>query len=311
VTVPGSFARTVAGARSAFELPAVWLLFGAAALAVLVTYARLPPEVLYHTSEEGLEGGLGRTLVFLNFPVALAAVAVALLAAAALRRRAAWVGAILVAACAAFVPFVVDQGDLDARPANAIPAAGVAAALLLTAAVLRRGAAAGARTRLPGDQLRLGLAGFLLVLSVPWLFAELGFYAPDPILADEPSPGEAIAAVHLGHHHGTDGVLLGLAALALSRLLPRLPRSPLVGLASAYLALMLAYGVGNAVQDAWLEQVVKRGTTGHAIPSILHPRPTAAWAVVLGAAVLVELLWFRRERRAATAAMSRSSPARA
>lgn len=283
------------------EALAVWLAIAAVAIAVLVTYARLPPSELYNVSEEGLTLGLGRTLVFLNFPIALAAVPLALVAAAILARPAATVAALLVAASAGLVPFVVDQSDLDAKPANAVPAAGVALALVLTL-VAARGGLRAASVRLLGDRLRVALAALLLIMAVPWIFAELGFYAPDPILADEPSPGEPLAAVHLGHHHGTDGVLLALFALALSRVPPRLPAQRLAGVISAYVALMLVYGLANAVQDAWLEQVVKRGTTVHAIPSFLIPRLSAAWAILLVVAALVELVWFRRERRAVRAA---------
>jgi hypothetical protein len=39
---------------------------------------------------------------------------------------------------------------------------------------------------------------------------------------------------------------------------------------------MLAYGIGNLVNDDWLEQVVKRGGTNHEVPSLLTP--AANWA---------------------------------
>lgn len=270
-------------------------MLGAAALAVLVTYARLPPAELYHTSDDGLAGGLGRTLVVVNFPIALAAVAILLLCA----DRAPGLAALGIALClVVVVPGVVDQDDLDAKLVNLVPAAGVAIALAVSLfrpsnTVLRGRAAA-------GDRLRLALAAALVVISVPWVFAETGFYAPDPILADErtgPTGAgeETLAAVHLGHHHGTDGVLLGLTALLLSRTLGSLPRRR-QALASAYLALMLAYGVANAVQDDWLEQVVKRGWTEHALPSFLRPELSVGWAAMLAAAALIELLWFSRER---------------
>lgn len=281
------------------ELVGVWIGAAACTLAVLVTYSRIEPAELYHVDRAGdLAGGLSRSLTFLNFPVALLAVALAGAGAILLRRRWATAAAALVAASAALVPFVVDQDDLDARPLNAIPALGVAVALALTVVALRTSPLRGAGGALAGDRARVVLAVLLLVAAVPWYFAELGFYAPDPILADEPTPDEPLAAVHLGSHHGTVGVLLALSALALSRVVPRLPRSRPASVLSAYVALMLVYGVANAVQDDWHEQVVKRGTTDVKIPSVLLPGATVAWAVLLLTAAAVEILWFRRERRA-------------
>jgi hypothetical protein len=100
------------------------------------------------------------------------------------------------------------------------------------------------------------------------------------MLADEVPPGEVIAAVHLGHHHGTDGASLMLVALLLSRV----ARS---GLLQAYLALMLVYGLANVLQDFWLEQVVKRGTTDVEVPSVLVPSVSVGWALLLAAAAAV------------------------
>jgi hypothetical protein len=270
----------------------VWALFGAAALAVLVTYSRLPPAELYHTSEGGLAGGLGRMLVFLNFPTALAAIGILLACRPGLTGRNGVLAAVACVLCVVVVaPGVVDQDDLDAKLVNLVPAAGVALAFALSFRAPARAA------RLAGDPLRLALGILFVVVAVPWVFAELGFYAPDPILADErglaePGAEETLAAVHLGHHHGTDGTLLALAALLLSRV------RPLTRTASVYLALMLAYGGANALQDFWTEQVVKRGWTDHALPSFLRPQLSAAWLAMLAVAALVELLWFSRERAA-------------
>jgi hypothetical protein len=273
---------------------------------VLITYARLPPAELYHTSEGGLAGGLGRTLVFANFPTAVAAVAVLLLSAGGRSPAVRALAVTGIALCAlVVVPGVVDQADLDAKPINALPAAGVAIALGLSllrpSNSLLLGPVGG------GDRARIALGTVLVVLSVPWLFAETGFYAPDPILADErivsTAPGaETLAAVHLGHHHGTDGILLALGALVLSRMLPRLRDRRLTAVSSAYLALMLAYGVANATQDFWLEQVVKRGWTEHALPSFLRPQLSLGWLAMIAAGAAIEAVWFSRERRAARAA---------
>ena len=282
------------------EALAVWSLFAVSALAVLVTYARLPPEVLYNTSVDGLRGGLGRTLVFVNFPTALAAIALILVAADRLGRRAALPAAGGIASCAVVaLPGVVDQRDLDAKLVNLVPLAGVALALGMTAIVVRNGIEL--RRRAVGDGIRLALAAVLLLLAVPWYFAETGFYAPDPILADEIPEGVApeqhtLAAVHLGHHHGTDGVLLALAALALSRVLGsfRFRRVELVF--SVYVALMLAYGTANALQDFTLEQVYKRDWIDWQPPPLLRPELSLAWAAVLAGAAVVEATWFRRAR---------------
>jgi hypothetical protein len=290
--------RTKAPTRpSLLEALAVTALLGVAVVAVLVTYSRIEPDELYHVSDDGLAGGLGRTLVLVNYPIALIAIAVAAIAADRLHdRRADAVALLSIVLCGlVVVPGVVDQDDLDAKWVNALPALGVALATGLAVAALRAGGV-GATGRAYGDGLRVGVAAGLLVLAVPWYFAEAGFYAPDPFLADEVPAGETIAAVHLGHHHGTDGVLFGLAALALSRTLGTHRRRRAEAFLSGYLALMLAYGCMLAIEDDFGEQVWKRGWTDWDIPSVLRPEPSIWWAGIVAAAVAVERLWFRRAR---------------
>lgn len=277
----------------------VWAILGVLAVLTFVTYARLPAAELYHVSREGIAGGASRTLVVLNFPVAFAAIGILALCADRLRqpaaRGAAAVGAALCAVAA--VPGVLDLDDLDARPVNAVPAAGVAVAAALTVWALRGGRPAPSDTLLHGDPVRIGLDVALLLLAVPWLFAEAGFYAPDPVYADEVPPGEPLAAVHLGGHHGTYGVVLALSALALSRRLPRMQGRRLGAWTSGYLALMLAYGMTIAAEDFWLEQVVKRGAVDSRIPSLLEPELEWGWLGIVAAAAAIEFGWFRRERR--------------
>ena len=205
-----------------------------------------------------------------------------------------------IAAClVTALPGVVDRDDLDAKAVNAIPAVGVAITVgLLVVAWPRLG---WTRVRLPGDPLRIVIAVVVAVGAIPYCFAELGFYAPDPIRADEPTPGEDIASVHLGSHEGMDGTLLALAALLLTRVTPWFAGRRLAAVTSTILALYLAYGVANLVQDDWLEQVVKRGWTDHRISSFVAPQLSIRWGIVIVVGVALEVLWFRRERRRAGA----------
>jgi hypothetical protein len=289
------------------EVVLVWALLAVAALAVLITYARLPAGELYNVDEGGGAGGAGRALVFVNYPAALVAIAIFAIVAARLRRPwPTWLTAIGVILCATTAwPGVVDQADLDAKPVNAVPALGVLIGLALTAVALRRGGRGRPAPRGPLDAVRIVLAIVVVAGAVPWFAAELGF-SPDlePVFLTgqpHPEPGHPeLVAVHKGHHHGTDGTLLALAALALSRQLP-LVRSRLRAAFGFYLALMLVYGLANALQDFWLEQLVKRGATSFELPSMLRPSLSPAWAAIVAAAFLihfaanrvVRLRWFR------------------
>jgi hypothetical protein len=58
------------------ELVLIWALFALVATEIVVTYARVAPRELYHVSGSGIEGGLSRALVFVNFPTGLVALAV-------------------------------------------------------------------------------------------------------------------------------------------------------------------------------------------------------------------------------------------
>jgi hypothetical protein len=272
------------------RIPAVavlWAMFAVVAAEIVATYSRIPPEKLYSVSGTGVGAGFGRALVFLNFPVALAALPVLALAAERLRR-----GALLAvpaaALCAAvFWPGVVDQYDLDARPVNALAAAGVALAVALSfAAGLHR------------ERIRLHPAPLaLLLLAIPWLAADLGFHLDGvPVLGWIFLTGKLVgplAAVHLGHHHGMDGVLLTLAALLLVPLARRIRAPALRLVVGLYLGLQIAYGLANTAQDAWLEQVAKRGWTTHVIPSVLHPALTLPWLGIALAATVFAVLILR------------------
>lgn len=271
-------------------------------VAVIATYSRFPPGGLYHVHHSGIAGGLGRELVSLNFPFALVGIALVGIAWPSLDRGRRLLGVAAIGLCAV-VYAAVDQANLDAKPLNAVPAAGLALAVAL---VLAAGVGDPPR-RAGGDRLRVALAVLLVFFAAPLLAAELGFYLDGvPVLgwlfetgrlAHEPGVAGLHTAVHHGQHHGWQGTMLALSALALSRL-PR-PR-----ILDAYLALLLAYGVANLANDDWLEQVVKRGWTSHEVPSVLTPAANWGWAAVLGGAAAVWLLWFRQPRRTTPAAAS-------
>ena len=271
-------------------------MWAALTVAVLVTYSRLDPAETYHVSRDGLEGGLSRALTLVNFPIALVAIALALIAMAVLPAAAWWAAAPAIGLCAT-IPVVVDQDDLDARWVNAIPAVGVGVAVGLTIAATRRAGASFAPRR-PWDGWRIALAVLVFLISLPWIAAELGFYFPGDLFMGEElgreSDGTTIAAVHLGHHHGTDGALLVLTALLLSRV--AIDRSRLRIATFAYLGTMLAYGGVNLVQDGWNEQIVKRGWTDASIPSALLPGVKPIWGVVVGLAAVATLVLLREQK---------------
>jgi hypothetical protein len=277
----------------------VWALWGLVVLAVFITYWRIPPAELYNTSGTGPLAGASRVVVYLGYPLAIAAVPLGFIAAARLRTRFAYAAA-AVATVLCFtigLPGVIDQGDLDARPVNALAAAGVGVALALTVAALVRHGVGSSAPWTTADWLRALAALVLLLAALPWIFAELGFYVSDaPLLGSifmakeiVPSPGgePSLRAVHLGSHHGMDGTVLALSALALFRVSRQLAsRAGRIAL-NAYLSLLLVYGLANALQDFWTEQLVKRGSVSAAIPSLIRPSASWAWAAILAAALTI------------------------
>jgi hypothetical protein len=283
----------------------VWALFALVTAAVFATYARVPVADLYHVSGNGLAGGLSRALLFVGFPFAIVAVALAAIAAARLATPVAAALAVVAGLLCATVgvPGVIDQADLDARPVNALAAVGAAVVLALTIWALVSTGVGEMKPFGRGDVVRVVVAVILVLAALPWFFAELGYYISDaPLLGRiflagefKPSLGGEVSlrTVHLGHHHGMDGTLLGVSALALSRVPGQIAsRGLAVGL-SGYLALMFSYGVANELQDFWTEQLVKRGTVSATIPNVLRPSLSPAWAGILLGALAIYFLFFR------------------
>jgi hypothetical protein len=274
------------------EVVAVWSLLLVDAVAILVTYSRLPAHELYHVAGSGLEGGLSRVLVDSNFPAALVAIAILLVLLDRLPRLRAASAAGIVLCLPVFWPGVVDEANLDARPVNAVAGLGVLVALVLSVRCRFGGWSHGVR----GDGYRDVVGTAAVLFALPWLFAELGFFLDGvPLLDRVFETGEyrtrgAEVAVHHGHHHGLDGLLLLLAAMLLSRVVPGLRARGLRLVLAAYLSLMAAYGIANLANDFWTEQIWKRGWTDRQFPDLLQPSLSVGWGlIVLGAAVLLAM----------------------
>lgn len=279
----------------------VWGFFAGTAIATVVTYARLPTEELWNVSGSGLEGGLARALVHLNFPVSLAAIAIVLVATSRLTRRAEPVAALAIVLClVTVIPGVVRADDLDARWMNVFPGLGVALALGLTFAGLRRGGLGEPAGRRGLDVARLFIGVALVFVSLPWLAALTGFYLDGPYFSSAvvPEPGHPnLTAVHLGLHHGLDGALLAVTALVLSRVTGQLEPGPRRSWLAVYLSLMFVYGLANVANDAWHEQLVKRGWVSTKLPDVTVPEWNAGWAgVLIASAALATVVLYRLGR---------------
>lgn len=268
---------------------ALWALFGVFGLAVLVTYWRLPAGELYNVSEHAFALGTGRLLVFLNYPVSLAAIAIAWLAAERIAERwALWVSGIATVLCAVTAwPGVVDQNDLDGKPINLVPLIGVAIAFALSLRAPWEHVG-----RLPLDPARVVVGIAVWLFASVWIAAALGFYFPGDFFLGEEirrgGDGLLHPAVHRGEHEGLDAALLITSALVLSRYRPRFAVLWLLGLA-------FTYGLAVEWRDFWFEQVVKRGWTSWAPPQVLTPRLSLAWAALLIFAALAAWLVRRLE----------------
>ena len=282
------------------DVAVVWVVLAVVALEVLATYTRTPVQELYRVRGGGIAGGAGRTLAFIGFPVGLAALGMLPIlgdrAGRKLTALAVAAGAALAAAIA--WPGALDEAGLDATPARALAALGVALAMGITLAAGARGGF-GPFGREPGDRMRIAIAIVLVFVALPWMAADLGLsldrlpgigalFQTDALARQPGRPG-LHPAVHDGHHHGMDGVLLALTALLLSRTVAYVRHRRLGGALTVYLAFLFVYGAANALQDAWLEQIVKRGWTSHALPMMLVPSASAAWIVIVG--VTAAMAW--------------------
>ncbi len=291
---PGMLEAAIAGG--------ITMLF---ALAVFVTYARFPVEELYHVSEEGLRGGAGRTLVFLNFPgafiaLALLPIAASSLLAAAWRRRAVVVATVAAAAfcLVAAAPGVVSQSDMDFKVINIVPVIGVVIALVLVGLAIRANGFGPIRPWERSDTVRAVFGGIFVIGGLPWIFGMAGVYIEDvPLLgrifmSKGMVNGVEEIYVHPGDHHGFDGLLFLLTALLLARVIGAVTPRWLDRALSGFVAFMLVYGIANFLQDFWYEQAVRRGWSSYDIPNTTVPAATPVWGVILLGSVIAWLMLF-------------------
>ena len=231
--------------------------------------------------------GSGARSSLLNFPLALGAIALAAIAGGPRLL----VGAAIALCAVTALPGVVDQDDLDARWINAVPALGVALALGLTVAAVRRDGAAFAR-HARGDRLRIVLG----VCSCCWRCR--GWPR---------RPGSTSRAtsswVRRSRPCATKGSPPCISGFTTARpaSCSRWPRSrsrarPASRALAAYLSLMLAYGLANALQDGWNEQLWKRGSVDHHLESVLRPDLSVGWLTILVGAGAIYAFWFRPSR---------------
>jgi hypothetical protein len=292
------------GSSGLAEALALWALFGLVGVAIAATYTRTPVRELYHVSSGGPAAGVQAVLGFAGFPAALMALAVLPLVVDRLRRRVVLTVAFVAAGLAAtiFLPGALGDDRIDARPANVFAAVGVALTFLLTIAAGRTVGTGHPWRREPGDRIRLLLATVLLFCALPWIAALLDLSLRMPVLRSlfltdqlrsQPGVPGLHQAVHAGFHHGWAGVMLVLTALLVSRALPYLVRPRLRQALALYLSFLLAYGLGNAIQDFQLEQTVKRGLTDYELPMVLVPTVSWAWALLLMLAAAIYALVFR------------------
>jgi hypothetical protein len=284
-----------------------WSVLAVVAIEVFVTYTRTPIHELYHVRHGGAGEGLAATLGFIGFPCGLVAIGGLAVVVQRLPRRAALLSGIAAALVVAGVlwPGALGEAGLETRPARLVAATGLAFALALTV-LAARARGVGRLGREPFDRARLVLAPILLFAALPWLAANLGLsldrvpglnavFLTD-VLVHQPGVPGLHQAVHDGHHHGLDGVLLALAALLLSRTL-RLVRSRGVQLATGfYLSFLLVYGLANATQDFWLEQIVKRGWTTAQLPMVLAPSVGPGWGAIVALTLGVFVIALRVTR---------------
>ena len=284
------------------EIIVVWAVMLVVCVEVLVAYTRTKPNELIGVPRTGLSVAVTDAIGFLAFPVGLVATGVAIAIGDRLSRVGLWVAmaAATGLAVVSVLPGVAESEEVEItlNPQRVVAAAAVLALFGLTLHAVRIHGVGHWGPRSPGDLVRLALAAGITFAALPWVAADLTLSLDNvpglshvfltDTLRNEPGRVGANPAVHDGHHHGMDGALLALAAIALSRVIRSLAGWRQTAL-TALVSLTFVYGVANALEDFWLEQIVKRGASGYVFPKMLTPRLSTPFLVIVLAAVALSV----------------------
>ena len=149
------------------------------------------------------------------------------------------------------------------------------------------------------------LLGVVTFFSLPWIFAQLGFYISDfPILGiifwarqatlQEPEP-KYPNAVHIGTHHGTEGFLIIVFLwIAVMWILPSIVDTRVRQILGAITGFGFGYGIYNAVEDFLTEQVYKRGWMDFRLPSGTTPGLNIQYLTIIIIGIIIYYFYLRK-----------------
>jgi hypothetical protein len=147
--------------------------------------------------------------------------------------------------------------------------------------------------------------GLILFLALPWIFAQIGLYISDfPLLnlifwarqstLQEPEllyPN----AVHIGTHHGFEGILIIIFMwLTTLLILPLISSLKIRKFFGFFTGIGFAYGFYNAFEDFLTEQIYKRGLVDFRLPNGTTPGLNLQTFVILIFGTLIYFLYIKR-----------------
>ncbi|MFW9905431.1 MAG: hypothetical protein ACFFFH_13910 [Candidatus Thorarchaeota archaeon] len=153
--------------------------------------------------------------------------------------------------------------------------------------------------------LEYSLLGLVTFFSLPWIFAQLGFYISDfPILGiifwarqstlQEQEP-KYPNAVHIGTHHGTEGFLI-IVFLWITTLwiLPVILDNRVRQSLGVITGFGFGYAIYNAAEDFLTEQIYKRGWMDFRLPSGTTPGLNLQYLTILIIGIIIYYFYLRK-----------------